>query len=279
MRFMLVAAHCALAVTLTVSPSKAADLAPVEPTSVASEPDYLEDFEAGTTWYLRGDIGYDTANVDFSRNWTSQTGMTEEQTGESWSFGAGIGYNFGSLRTDLTIDTVGEIDASSKRADSTCDGFTGTCSTTETTAISAVPILANAYVDIGSWGGFTPYIGAGLGVAQVSYDDWTTRETCVTTAGQTCPAVHANTAPSTTVRSFTNDGSRNWYFAYALMAGTSYALSDVFMLDLGYRYIGIADGAAVPGYKYNGAGSELGAVRAKGLNVQDVRLGLRYYFN
>jgi opacity protein-like surface antigen len=279
MRPITVAALCALALALSTTTSLSADLAPAEPSTTVAEPPYLEDLEAGTNWYLRGDIGYDTANADFTRTWSTQTDITGEQTGESWSFGAGVGYNFGLVRTDVTIDMIGEMDATGARAESTCDGFTGSCSTTESTAISAIPILANAYIDLGTWGGFTPYIGAGLGAAMVTYDDWTTRETCVTTAGQTCPAIHANTAPSTTVRSFTNEGSSNWYFAYALMAGTSYALSDVFALDLGYRYLGIADGAAVAGYKYNNAGSDLGVIKAKGRNLQDVRLGLRYYFN
>ena len=42
-----------------------------------------------------------------------------------------------------------------------------TCTSHFNTEIHRWDLLANGYVDIGSWGGFTPYVGAGAGVTWV----------------------------------------------------------------------------------------------------------------
>ena len=36
--------------------------------------------------------------------------------------------------------------------------------------MSALLLLANAYVDIGTWHGVTPYVGAGIGGAHIKWD-------------------------------------------------------------------------------------------------------------
>ena len=57
--------------------------------------------------------------------------------------------------------------------DSDFDGSTSgicggvVCASTDHSSYSAWLLLANAYADIGTWYGFTPYVGAGIGGAHV----------------------------------------------------------------------------------------------------------------
>ena len=116
--------------------------------------------------------------------------------------------------------------------------------------MSALLLLANAYVDIGTYHGITPYVGAGIGGAHVKWD-----------------TVHDPNSAET------NPGSSNWRFAYALMAGASYCLTDKLILDAGYRFTHIQGGrmfefdtsSAGPGFDH-------------GINTHEVRGGLRYQF-
>ena len=82
-------------------------------------------------------------------------------------------------------------------------------------------LLANAYADLGTYYGFTPYVGAGIGGAHVKWDD-----------------LHNTIGPVTTV----HEGAENWRFAWALMAGTAYCLTDNLKLDVGYRFSHINGG-------------------------------------
>src|SRR6185295_8630021 len=86
------------------------------------------------------------------------------------------------------------------------------CSSNDHSSYSGWLLLANAYADIGTWYGFTPYVGAGIGGAHVKWDDL------------------ANTIDGVTT---THGGAENWRFAWALMAGTSYCLTNELKLDGG----------------------------------------------
>ena len=71
-------------------------------------------------------------------------------------------------------------------------------------------------------------------------------------------------------------GAENWRFAWALMAGTSYCLTNELKLDVGYRYSHINGGrmfelASVVG----GAGPGFD----DGFDVHEARAGLRYQFD
>lgn len=88
-------------------------------------------------------------------------------TGYSWSsdadgagiIGAGIGYRFNEhLRGDVTLGYRGSYDASESAtvAGNTLSGSSD---------IKSVDGLVNGYYDIGTFGHFTPYIGAGIGFA------------------------------------------------------------------------------------------------------------------
>ena len=131
-------------------------------------------------WYIRGDVDY---------HWSKLRG-TEYIT-----------YRY--LRADLTADYWFKSDFNGSTS-GTCSGGVP-CVSTDTSAYSAWLLMANAYIDLGTYHGVTPYVGAGIGGAHIKWDDLT------------------NTTPDGTT---VHEGSSNWRFAYSLMAGASYCLTE-----------------------------------------------------
>jgi opacity protein-like surface antigen len=62
--------------------------------------------------------------------------------------------------------------------------------------------------------------------------------------------------------------SQKWNFAFALMAGVSYNVTDHVILDLGYRYVNFGS--------FSGLSSLSGELFNKQVTTQEIRLGLRY---
>ncbi|AZO65716.1 MULTISPECIES: outer membrane protein [unclassified Mesorhizobium] len=205
-------------------------------------------------WYIRGDIDYHWSKfrgADYiTYGDTPGTGRFDSGKLESaFSAGAGVGYQINQhFRTDLTADWMSKSDFRGSTS-----GFCGInpCTSTDTSSYTALLLLANAYVDIGTWHGITPYVGAGIGGAWVKWDK-----------------LH-NTIDDDT---FEHSGGKGWRFAYAAMAGASYCLTDRVKLDLGYRF------SHIEGGKMFDFASDVGPGHDKGINVHEVRGGLRYQF-
>jgi len=81
--------------------------------------------------------------------------------------------------------------------------------------ISGAYFFANAYYDIATGTAFTPYVGAGIGVGMIDVD-----------------------YPPSDVTIINDDASA---FAYQIMLGGAYAVSDQASLFAGYRYRGTTD--------------------------------------
>src|SRR5690606_32177822 len=120
----------------------------------------------------------------------------------------------------------------------------------DTSAFSALLLMANAYVDLGTYHGVTPYVGAGIGGAYVQWDDLVNDAT-------TGLVVH--------------EGASNWRFAWALMAGASYCLTENLQLDAGYRFTRIEGGRM-----FEESGLGVGPGFGVGFYGHEVRAGLRY---
>ena len=126
-------------------------------------------------WYIRGDVDYHWSDfegaeyITYGPNGEGGTGAFD--SGElkgAMSLGAGVGYQINDhLRTDLTGDYWFDSDFTGSTS-----GFCGgvACSSNDTSSMSALLLLANAYVDLGTYSGITPYIGAGIGGARVEWD-------------------------------------------------------------------------------------------------------------
>lgn len=229
-------------------PVFAADLAEPPVVEQAPPPVYEQPADVGG-WYIRGDIDYHWSQFGGADYITygPPAGTNSFDSGSlkgAFSAGAGVGYQINEhFRTDLTADYWFKSNFNGSTSDLTTTSV-------EVSKMSAMLLLANAYADLGTYHGITPYVGAGIGGARVKWDD-----------------VYD---PNTTEF---NPGTSNWRFAYALMAGASYCLTDRVKLDVGYRYTHIQGGRM---FEYDTSSSGPGFDH--GSNTHEVRGGLRYQF-
>jgi opacity protein-like surface antigen len=216
-------------------------------------------------WYIRGDIDYammKSKGVDYYVTGGSDN-FTSANAGSTYSLGGGVGYQV----TDMfRVDVTGDYEFGGKFRGSTdgvtaCTGGPGTCTSVDTANYTVFELMANAYADLGTFNGITPYVGAGIGGANVKWGDLTNAAT--STPGGPLPVdVHG--------------GVSSTRFAWALMAGASYDLSSHLKLDVGYRYKHINGGGMFNYLPSTGINAVQGY--DKGFDVHQVKVGLRYQF-
>ncbi|MBO9099506.1 MULTISPECIES: outer membrane protein [unclassified Rhizobium] len=213
-------------------------------------------------FYGRVDLGYAVQTSLHGarlRSYDASSGGYESERfdksrfgGNDVSGGLGIGYQFNDLvRADVTGDLFrGDFSGRFSTASPCADGAGGAECTGKTSAsFKAGSLLANAYVDLGTVAGFTPYVGGGVGATRVSWGDVRT----------------TSAAASTSI-----SGDADWRFTYALMAGVAYQLSPNVKLDLGYRYSHVAGGDMFGSSAATTAAGATGAMAR-----QEIRVGLR----
>ena len=269
----LIAAAAAAALSNT---AQAADYDP--PIVIEEAPNYVP-VEIGSGWYLRGDIGY---HIDTkpSGAFTYRTfdGVTygndafdTARLSDEFTFGVGVGYSFTDLfRADVTLDRMSSSFSGAALTAGPCpSGPAGTdCRSQNASEFAGYSALLNGYVDLGTFVGFTPYVGAGAGFTYLSWDDVSSRSYCVD-AGAPCGGVGLTDTA-------THAGESDWRFTYALMAGVSYDLSQNMKVDLGYRYKRVRGGDM---FAWDAASAAAGATGVQGqdpgFSTHEVRLGLR----
>lgn len=222
--------------------------------------------EVGGNWYLRGDVGVGLLDLrktvveDVSTPRVPYTYRTiQDQVGDQAFIGIGAGYQFNPwLRFDVTGEYRSTADwrfAAEDLSYKTRGGYDLT-----TGKFSSVVGLANAYVDLGSWYGVTPFIGAGVGFAHHMFGS-------VTDQGLGTYAGGFGYGKS-------NDKTN---FAWAAHAGLSYAVTSNLKLELAYRYLNM--GEAETGVVSCLPACNLRTVyRAKELESHDIKLGMRWMF-
>ncbi len=230
--------------------ANAADL--LEP-PVVEVPEVVTQAKSG--WYLRGDISYDFEEVNDPYAFTAvPTPFRSSDIDESFNLGIGIGYQVNEwFRVDGTMEYVFGADFHGTFDCGVCVGGI----TNETAEISKLRLLANAYVDLGTFGGLTPYVGAGIGGTYVSVEDYT----------------QDFAVPPQDPR---HHDESNWRFTYALHAGLSYAVSSELSLDLGYTYANMSDGGFA-GYSIDTNISQP-QIYDEGFENHVFRAGLRYHW-
>jgi opacity protein-like surface antigen len=191
-------------------------------------------------WYVRGDVGNNWGRLDNATSASGFASPVDNDLGNSFVAGLGIGIKRNWLRADLTVDYASPAK------------YEGTIATPDdvTAKISAVTALFNGYLDLGTWYHVTPYIGAGVGAAYVSTSDY---------VSTVAPPISGDTAHS------------QWNLAWALMAGLGYRLSPNLMVDVGYRYIDFGD--AKP------KSDSSGTMTFNNVAAHEVRVGLRWSFD
>ena len=244
-------------------------------------------------WYIRGDLGY---SFNRARDKSSYTGDLQDgssvfggqppillepaspdaidnEIDDTYFAGVGIGAHMGQyLRGDITADFhfgghnsapfVGDGGNNPSCVDGLCDyEFGGD--------FDAITVMANAYVDFGTFAGITPYVGAGIGFAHVNYDDVTGTfcgdPSLSGSTGEACDPTGNITAERA---SYDYEGSSSLRLAWSLAAGASYDVSDSLAIDGGYRFTRIDDGEMlhVSGNKLDDGG----------IDMHQVRIGARY---
>ncbi|UIJ70815.1 outer membrane protein [Aurantimonas sp. HBX-1] len=199
--------------------------------------------EIGNGWYLRGDVSYDfDSDLDVGGDDSAELGLDD-----GYGFGAGFGYRFTDFfRGDLTARySKADLDFADTPFAAVLDGDA-----------SSWELMANAYVDLGTFVGFTPYVGGGVGAVRTEYD-----LNC-SFGGFDC---------GTLFDASETDGS-DWRFAYALMAGVAYNISDNLALDVGYRFLDVDGGEF---YGLSGDGIDY-ALEDDGYQRHTIQAGVRY---
>lgn len=206
------------------------------------------------SWYLRGDVGYahyKRPEADYTLG-LIEGSMSREGFGDNAVVGVGIGYQFSPMfRADVTLDHRFYSRFKGLPAD---DGFAAG-SVSDRGRFQSSTAMFNVYADLGTYRGFTPYVGAGVGVSHNVLGSYT--RTSVDALGVVTQERLA--------------GGDDFDLAWALMAGIGYQLSSSFTLDLGYRYVSLGD-VKTRGYG-GGAGADVESIGA-----HEVRLGVRYAF-
>ena len=277
MRFPIKSAVAVLLATLSPSAVSAADLlrAPYSPAQNDDVP-----VEFGTGWYIRGDIAaaQDNANV-FGR--ASLLGMKPPN---GWSAGLGAGYKFTNfLRADLTVDYRAPVTTNGIAGSQACvigtapvingagvtigsDPVFDTCTGIAHSRLNRTHVLANGYVDLGTWSRFTPYVGAGVGV-NVTYNK--SQLNWYMSNQSPYNITFTDSFSGNTFHQFM-DTTRNGYrysLAWAVMGGVAIDLTPHLKLDVGYRYLGLG--------RFTGVDSS-GNTITKQMHAQEIRTGFRY---
>ena len=237
---------------LPLTPAIAADYDP--PIYTDQAPDYVP-VEVGSGWYLRGDVSY-LVQKSFKNDDFAFTPASFDEKEDPIFASIGFGYHFNDyLRADLNLgylpgnkigvgyDDTGIVlpPATSTEASASLKNY-------------AFSGILNGYVDLGTYVGITPYLGAGIGVVR-------------STRKLSASFIDNNDPTSELIQ---QDDQTKYSLAYTLNAGLAYQVSKNVSVDLGYQYF------SAPDAEYVTAESLTSFPVHKGISNHQIKLGLRY---
>ncbi len=180
-------------------------------------------------WYLRGDVGIGinrtpTLSSDGIDGLSAGGGSwLHRETADTPFLSVGVGYQFSDyLRGDLTAEyrsstrwrgNGGMVDPASAVGAYKYAYYDG--------SYKAADVMANAYIDLGTYAGLTPYVGAGIGAAYVTMGD-TYQHTSFPQYGTYADGVMP--------------GASKWNLAWALHTGVAWDVNPRLKLEVGYTY-------------------------------------------
>lgn len=265
----LLASAFVAAPVLAADPGQLPELPPLEPERPIA---------TGGGWYLRGDVGVGLGlrgpRKAIPLSYAATPGMNamtpmdhaiaRARIDSGWSLGGGIGYRIGPmLRVDVTSISQSGARLHGIGVDQAFTAGSSRAVGHYSAGVRSDVALANAYWDVLTWNGLTPYVGAGVGVA------WN-RMYKVGRYEQAQPLAKASNMVAASHASHARA-------AFALYAGVGYEIMPGLHADLGYRYLNLGNAnsgralcddtatcvAAMP-------------LRAKSLDSHEVTLGLRW---
>jgi opacity protein-like surface antigen len=217
-------------------------------------------------WYLRGDVGMTNQSIK-SLNNPDPANVLFTQTGVGFDssplFDLGVGYQFNNwFRVDVTGQFRGRANFHGSQfttafaGSALVDNYTGSKSETV--------VMANGYVDLGTWWCVTPYIGAGIGASYNRISDFRD-DGFGNTFGVARPVSFV----------YASDAGK-WNFAWALHAGLGYKVTPNATVELGYSYMNLGD--ATTGVNSNFAGTATAQYpwTMHDITSHDLKLGVRW---
>ncbi|KAB2885620.1 MAG: porin family protein [Pseudorhodoplanes sp.] len=242
----------ATAATMLGGQASAADM-PQPPIVYQPAPVVVNQFDG---WYLRGDIGITNQQVKSFENVSFATApgfafLDEPAFDSGLMVGLGVGYQYNDwLRFDITGEYRG------KTRFTGLDRYT-TGTNDYTGSKSEWLFLANAYVDLGTWWCITPFIGAGVGLANITISNF--RDNNILNSGG----------------GYAADDTKN-NFAWALHAGLAYNVSKNFTVEFAYRYLNLGDAQSGDLVNLDGSNTINNPMIFKDITSHDFKLGLRW---
>lgn len=172
-----------------------------------------------------------------------------------------IGYDF-SAKFNLNLRTELEYALYSKMKDKNTHSLVigGVSEPQELSSeISISTLFVNIYYDFKNSSKFTPYIGAGLGIAFIGIEG----------NSQTVGNIYAED-----VMKYGKNTDSN--FAWNIGLGLAYDFNDRISLDLGYRYSNFGDVKSK--YATENGVQDLAKIRVDSLDAHQIMLGVRFTF-
>lgn len=239
------------------------------------------DVEYGSGWYLRGDITY---NIDgrSSSGINPIAGVSAGiQTDYDDAVGARVGFGYKTspnTRIEINAESIfsseingtgGRIFSATDFADPLAPVSTTTSGTGEIDAeYSISDLIITGYYDLPTIGAFTPYVGAGAGIARISYEETETLN-CIPSSSTIACTGFPPGGPGVTTTSTRTQSEQFWTYAYQLTAGTAIAVDDQTSIDLSYSYTQIGDGDTLSYADGTGIDDD-------GVQLHQIRAGIRY---
>jgi opacity protein-like surface antigen len=212
--------------------------------------------------YFRGDIGMTNQQVhkidnnDYDDN---DFDVHHKDFDAGMLFGLGFGYEVNNwLRVDFTGEYRGKTEFHGY--DTYAAGATFPSGSNEYHANKSEWLfLANAYADIGTWYGVTPFVGVGAGVVHIEISDFT--DTNAPNNGSAYASDHGQ-----------------WNPAFALHAGLGWQITPNLTMELAYRFLYLGDARSGDIKDHNGTNDYDNPLKFKDITSHDIKLGMRYRF-
>lgn len=295
------------------APVGAADLAGV----FIDDANFAKPAELGSGWYIRGDLGLNingVQDVSIYGNPVTSSYQNNNYT-DKVHFGAGVGYRFNNfLRMDAGLGRLAGTDYTTSELmyeDATssfpgdplavqpgeanpCNGWgtfvdlgTGTtytgddfitnCINKDTVQYDVTYAMANVYADLGTYYGFQPFVGLGVGVGRLAWREELDSVDCIPVASDVrvegCRAYGVGDQPSANTP-YTQPGTVNegvdYRLGYSLTAGVGYNINPNVTVEMAYRYMNF--GATL----LSESGTTGSGLSSNGYGTHQVNMGLRY---
>jgi len=177
--------------------------------------------EVSDNWYLRGFVGVGmmgNTQTEYLRNPANVNDFAFDHTsiGDTTFVGGAVGYEYNRwLRFDVSAEYRAKAHVYAF-GHYTLGG--GTFLDTYDANLKSMIFLGNAFVDLGTWNCFSPFVGFGIGGAYNTLADLT------------------DINPSLAGFGFGRNPSE-WHMAWALYAGVGYDVTKNLKVDFTYRYL------------------------------------------